>query len=71
MPLPTVFTWHDIVLRLLLTVVASGVIGLDREEHGHTAGLRTNILVGLAACVAMAQANFLINSNGKPVDSSP
>ncbi len=69
MPLPTVFTWHDIVLRLLLTVVASGVIGLDREEHGHTAGLRTNILVGLATCVAMAQANFLINSNGKPVDS--
>lgn len=69
MPMPTVFSWHAIALRLLLTIVASGVIGLDREEHGHTAGLRTNILVGLAACIAMAQANFLINSNGKPVDS--
>ena len=67
--MPTTFTWHDIALRLLLTVLAAGAIGFDRDERGHSAGLRTNLLVGLAACVAMIQANELINSVGKPTDS--
>jgi putative Mg2+ transporter-C (MgtC) family protein len=65
----TTLTWQAIALRLLLTVVSAGAIGLNRDERGHSAGLRTNLLVGLAACVAMIQANLLINSNGKPVDS--
>lgn len=67
--MPTTLSWHTIAVRLVLTVIAAGVIGLNRDEHGHSAGLRTNILVGLAACIAMVQANALINSNGKPVDS--
>jgi putative Mg2+ transporter-C (MgtC) family protein len=67
--MPTILTWHDIGLRLLLTVVSSGIVGLDRDERGRNAGLRTNILVGLAACFAMIQANVLINSSGKPADS--
>ena len=67
--MPTTFTWHDIALRLLLTALAAGAIGFNRDERGHTAGLRTNLLVGLAACIAMIQANELINSVGKPSDS--
>jgi putative Mg2+ transporter-C (MgtC) family protein len=67
--MPTILTWHEVALRLLLTVVAAAVIGFNRDEHGHSAGLRTNILVGLAACIAMVQANLLINSNGKAADS--
>lgn len=67
--MPTTVTWHDVAVRLLLTLIAAGVIGFNRDEHGHSAGLRTNILVGLAACIAMIQANLLINSNGKPSDS--
>ncbi len=67
--MPTILTWHAIAERLLLTVVAAGIIGFNRDEHGHSAGLRTNILVGLAACIAMIQANVLMNSNGKPADS--
>jgi putative Mg2+ transporter-C (MgtC) family protein len=67
--MPTILTWHDIALRLFLTAFSAGIIGFDRDEHGHSAGLRTNLLVGLAACFAMIQANLLINSNGKPVDS--
>jgi putative Mg2+ transporter-C (MgtC) family protein len=67
--MPTTLTWHAIALRLLLTVLSAGAIGLNRDERGHSAGLRTNLLVGLAACVAMIQANLLISSNGKPVDS--
>lgn len=67
--MPTTLTWQAIAVRLVLTVLCSGALGLDRDERGHAAGLRTNLLVGLAACVAMLQANWLINSNGKPEDS--
>jgi putative Mg2+ transporter-C (MgtC) family protein len=67
--MPTTLTWHSIALRLLLTTVCAGVLGFDRDERGRSAGLRTNLLVGLAACLAMIEANWLINSNGKPEDS--
>lgn len=62
-------TWSDLVLRLLLTLLAGFVIGLNREARGHSAGLRTTILVGLAACVAMVQANMLLDVSGKGPDS--
>jgi putative Mg2+ transporter-C (MgtC) family protein len=67
--MPTTLTWQAIAFRLLLTVISAGAIGLNRDERGHSAGLRTNLLVGLAACVAMIQANLLINSSGRSVDS--
>jgi putative Mg2+ transporter-C (MgtC) family protein len=65
----TTLTWHAVILRLLVTSVCAGVVGLDRDKRGHSAGLRTTLLVGLAACLSMIQANWLINSNGKPEDS--
>lgn len=62
MPLsPTV---ADLALRLLLTVVACGIIGLDRGVRGHAAGLRTTILVGLAASSMMIEANLLLATGG-------
>lgn len=67
--MPTVLTWPDVALRLLLTAVCAGALVFERDERGHSAGLRTNMLVGLAACLAMIQANWLINSNGRPEDS--
>lgn len=67
--MPTILTWQAITLRLVLTIVCAGILGFDRDERGRPAGLRTNLLVGLAACLAMIQANWLINSNGKPEDS--
>jgi putative Mg2+ transporter-C (MgtC) family protein len=67
--MPITLTWQAITLRLILTVLCAGILGLDRDERGRPAGLRTNLLVGLAACLAMIQANWLINSNGKPEDS--
>jgi len=65
----TLFTWHDILIRLLLTIVAAGAIGFDRDQRGRPAGLRTNLLVALAACIAMMQANALMISQGKTADS--
>lgn len=62
-------TWHDIALRLALSVVAGAAFGLDRGEHGRPAGFRTNILVCLAAAVAMIQTNLLLATAGKSADS--
>src|ERR1700722_975451 len=62
-------TWPDVGLRIALTVLAAGAIGFDRDVEGHSAGLRTSLLVALAACLAMLQANWLMNSAGKSSDS--
>jgi putative Mg2+ transporter-C (MgtC) family protein len=42
---------------------------MERSKTGHAAGLRTTLLVTLAASVAMIQMNLLIETNGKPSDS--
>jgi putative Mg2+ transporter-C (MgtC) family protein len=65
-PAPTVL---DLLLRLVLTGAAAGIIGLDRAERGRAAGLRTTMLVGLAAAVAMLQADLLLPMRGKEQDS--
>jgi putative Mg2+ transporter-C (MgtC) family protein len=69
MNMPLSPTWLDISVRLALTMVASGVIGFNRGARGHAAGFRTTILVGLAASVAMIQANILLSLAGKTPES--
>jgi len=59
----------DIAVRLACTVLASLIIGINREEHGRPAGLRTTMLVCLAASGAMLLANVLVNTAGRPWDS--
>jgi putative Mg2+ transporter-C (MgtC) family protein len=44
-------------------------MGLDRGEHGRPAGLRTTLLVCLAACIAMIQTNLLLSTRGRTGDS--
>lgn len=62
-------TWTDVAIRILLTVLAGAAIGFERGEQGHAAGLRTTLLVSLAACLAMLQANWLMTTVGKASDS--
>jgi putative Mg2+ transporter-C (MgtC) family protein len=61
--------WQEIALRLALTLVAGAVVGINRSEHGRPAGLRTTLLVCLAASVAMIQANLLLATSGKAPNS--
>lgn len=44
---------QDVLIRLGFSAVAGTVIGIERERHGRAAGLRTQLLVCLAACIAM------------------
>jgi putative Mg2+ transporter-C (MgtC) family protein len=67
--MPIMLSWSEIVMRLLYTVAAGALIGMNRSEHGRAAGLRTSILVALAACIAMLQVNLLLPLAGRPSDS--
>lgn len=67
--MPTELTWTDVAIRLGLTVFAGGCIGLNRGERGQPAGLRTTILVCLAASLSMIQANWLLDTKGRGGDS--
>ena len=67
--MPLTLQWDEIALRLVLTVIAGTLVGIDRSEHGQAAGLRTTILVCLAASVAMIQTNLLMPTAGKTADS--
>lgn len=63
--MPLTLNPQQIALRILLALVASFLIGYDRDEHGKTAGIRTTMLVCLAATLAMLQANLLMDTTGK------
>jgi putative Mg2+ transporter-C (MgtC) family protein len=67
--MPLYPTWQDIAARLAITMLAGAIIGFNRGVHGHAAGLRTTILVGLAASVSMIQANILLPLDGKTAGS--
>ena len=58
----------EIAVRLALTLIACILVGLNRESASHSAGLRTTVLVGLAACIAMSQSNILLGLAGKTPD---
>ncbi|HWB59691.1 MAG TPA: MgtC/SapB family protein [Chthoniobacteraceae bacterium] len=46
-------------------MVAGALIGFNREERGHSAGLRTTMLVCMAASLSMIQVNLLLGMSGK------
>jgi putative Mg2+ transporter-C (MgtC) family protein len=69
MEMPLQPTWPDIAIRIGLTMIAGAIVGFDRGARGQAAGFRTTILVGLAAAIAMIQANILLSDTGKTPES--
>ena len=67
--MPLTLEWTDVCIRIALALFAGILIGLNRGESGKVAGLRTTLLVCLAACLAMLQTNALLGQAGKPSDS--
>jgi putative Mg2+ transporter-C (MgtC) family protein len=61
--------WGEIGIRLALSLFAGALIGLNRGARGRAAGLRTTMLVCLAATIAMIQVNVLLPTAGKPATS--
>lgn len=61
--------WQEMGIRLLCTLAACGIIGFERGEAERAAGMRTTMLVGLAACLSMVLANWLLITTGKTPES--
>ena len=51
----------QMIIRLLLTLVLSGLIGLERQVHRRDAGLRTHILVALGSCLIMLTSLYVFD----------
>ena len=60
----------QIVVRLILSIVLSGLIGLERQLHRRYAGLRTHILVSMGSCLIMLTSLYVfdIYKNIVPLD---
>lgn len=61
----------EVLYRLLLSALLSGIIGLERETHGRAAGLRTHILVGVAATLIMLTSIYLATVAGGSMQADP
>lgn len=51
---PMTGDWRETLLRMTVAIVASGLIGWDRQRGGRPAGLRTHMLVGLGAALMVS-----------------
>jgi putative Mg2+ transporter-C (MgtC) family protein len=67
--MPLALDWPDVALRLFCALVAGAAFGLNRTESGKVAGLRTTLLVCLAACLSMLEVNALLPLAGKASNS--
>lgn len=55
-------TIGSIVIRLILVIIFSGIIGIERASKKHEAGLRTYILVCVGAAVSMLTNQFIFET---------
>jgi putative Mg2+ transporter-C (MgtC) family protein len=61
----------QMIVRLLLTLVLSGLIGLERQVHRRDAGLRTHILVALGSCLIMLTSLYVFDIYKEQVALDP
>lgn len=65
---------YEIILRLLLSAILGGLIGIDRERLEWAAGLRTHMLVCLGSALAMIVSSFgfddILGQDGVILDPS-
>lgn len=61
-----VTSWDVALLRLGLAALGGAIIGLERESHGRAAGLRTTMLVCIAAAAAMLISERLLVEHTVP-----
>ena len=54
-------TDKEIILRLTLSVILSGLIGLERQMQRRNAGLRTHMLVCLGSCLIMLTSLYVFD----------
>lgn len=55
--------FHVALLRILAAIVLAGLIGAEREWRRRPAGLRTHMLVSLAACLYVIVGREIVGSD--------
>ncbi len=50
----------DLLIRIMIGTLLSGIIGFERQLHGRPAGLRTHMIVGLASSVFMVVSTHFV-----------
>lgn len=62
------FNLVSVCVRLLLAILLSGALGIERERHGKAAGLRTHILVCLGSTLAAMTGLYIAEIGGETSD---
>ncbi len=52
----------EFILRLAVAMAAGGVIGFERELSNKSAGLKTNMLVSIGACIYVLISQSIVDS---------
>jgi putative Mg2+ transporter-C (MgtC) family protein len=61
----------DLSIRLLAAAALGAIVGVEREIHGHPAGMRTHLLVALGAGIFTVLSIFGFGASGTPgIDQS-
>jgi len=60
----------EMIIRILIVIILSGLIGMERKHYHKPAGFRTNVLVGLGSAVLAMTAIYIFNNfnTGNNVD---
>lgn len=57
---------YTLLIRLVVAAVFGGIIGLERSENNHAAGLRTHIILCLGAAAIMVVSECVVKEYGIP-----
>jgi putative Mg2+ transporter-C (MgtC) family protein len=60
----------DVTVRLLAAAALGAGLGLEREVHGHPAGMRTHLLVSLGSAMFTVLSVYAFAGTGSPADPS-
>ena len=63
------YAWWEVILRMVLAGLLGGLVGWEREAQRKPAGLRTHILVSLAAVIYVLASQEMALRHGEVVDA--
>ncbi len=52
----------EVIIRIIIIIVLSGLIGLERKHYRKPAGFRTNVLVGLGSTILALTSIYIYNN---------
>ena len=64
-------TYHEIAIRLILSTILGGIIGIERERRNQPAGLRTHIILCVGSTLMMLVSIYVATEIGNPENSDP